>query len=192
MAKSKLKSTVAVLRQHLGKYKTESMFGALINRSESWVKKVSTNHRDLNRDAALLISIETGVSPEWLLANDVGVPPETLHGEKYNLDAFLKYRASLADTKPTLLDPLVDIATDLLPSVVLQVARIYQANRKSKQHIVGITKYLNTVLVELGNEFQPPIGSNPAEIERSAIRLCRNFASNLPKKIKSYKINKKS
>jgi hypothetical protein len=191
MAKSKLQSTVAVLRQHLGKYKTESMFGALINKSESWVKKVSINNRPLSREAALLISIETNISPEWLLANDTSIAPKTIEGEKYNLEAFLKYRAGLNGTKSTLIDPLVDVATDLLPSIALRIARTYQAHRRSRQNVELITKYLDKMLDTMSKEFPLSAGACRAETERSAIRLCRSFASNLSKKIKSSKIKDK-
>lgn len=94
MAKSKRKTTLAVLRCVIGKpHSKEVIFAKTVGRSVSWVKKVSSNKRTMTMDGALQISKRTGVSVEWLFANDPSAPVvEVDKVTPYTIDSFLETR----------------------------------------------------------------------------------------------------
>jgi hypothetical protein len=79
MAKSQNKTCLSILRSILGPVAGgEARFAKTICRSQSWIKKASAGIIPLSEDAAIRISHETGVSHNWLLANNPTLPPVCL------------------------------------------------------------------------------------------------------------------
>lgn len=173
MAKSKYITALSVLRSHLGEYKNEVKFGALIGKSESWTKKVCCKRIHINRDTALRISLETGVCPEWLLANNTQVPPKTVFGGEYTAGTFEEYRKTLKASKPTMVDALLAVGGDVLPELMFQISKHYHTHRTSSETVGNITAYLQSMMTELAEKFPITKDKNLLEIERSALQLCR-------------------
>jgi len=132
MAHSKSKTCIAVLRAHLGEWGKESPFAALVHRSTSWVKHASAGLTPLTREMAIQISFETGVCPEWLASADISKPPIAANaGEPFDAAYFQRHRQSIKASNPSLNDPYIPIATELLPSCFLRIARaIYRPGRR--------------------------------------------------------------
>ena len=64
-----------MLRHTLGSYEgQEEVFGATVECSVSWVKKVSSGLRTITPKTARQVSLATGVSEKWLLAGDPEAP----------------------------------------------------------------------------------------------------------------------
>ena len=73
--KRKKRTPIAVLRHTLGSYEgQEEVFGATVECSVSWVKKVSSGLRTITPKTARQVSLATGVSEKWLLAGDPEAP----------------------------------------------------------------------------------------------------------------------
>jgi plasmid maintenance system antidote protein VapI len=73
MAKSKLKTNLAVARKLLGRLGTQTEFTKLVGVSESWLKKASTGIIPISPRMAAIIQIKTGISAEFLM-NESGDP----------------------------------------------------------------------------------------------------------------------
>lgn len=188
MAHSKNRTTLAVLRSHLGPLGGEHELASIIGRSASWVNKVSAGRIHMTRDAALRISMETGVCPEWLLRNDPAVSAVAAEsGVRFDNAFFKRYRDNLASTKPTMVDPLMQISSEELPAFVMCVARHFQAVRSSPGEVRRLSEWLKNAAHILENEF--PVGErrNPAELNRAALELCRLTARAWTPRRKGYK-----
>jgi hypothetical protein len=189
MAHSKDRTTLAVLRSHLGSLGGEHELASIIGRSPSWVNKVSAGRIYMTRDAALRISMETGVCPEWLLQNDPAVPAVAAESAvPFDNAFFKKYRENLVSTKPTMVDPLMSISSEVLPAFLLCVARHFQAVRSSPREVRRLSEWLNDAARTLEDEF--PVGkrSNSAELNRAALELCRLTARTWAPRRKGYEI----
>ena len=174
MAHSKNRTTLAVLRSHLGPFGGEHEFAAIIGRSASWVNKVSAGRIYLTRDTALRISIETGVCPEWLLRNDPSMPPVAAESRLPFDNAFFNnYRQTLTATKPTMVDPLLQVSAVHLPEFVLCVASHFQAIRSSPSEVRRLVDWLAKQARRLEEEFPVGVQRDSAELRRAAIELCR-------------------
>jgi hypothetical protein len=129
MARSKRKTTVAVLREILGLDGQQDYFATLIGKSPSWVRHASCGLLSLTREAAYQIAFATGVSPEWLLAGDVGKPPITSdHSSPYSRNAFLEYQTKKKSSFPELTDPLAEAATKEIPKSLLKILSAIHAS----------------------------------------------------------------
>ena len=73
MAKPKSKTTVSVLRSIIGI--SAEKFAELIGRSIHTVKSLESGRLGLSEELAIKISVETGVSANWLLAGDPQAQP---------------------------------------------------------------------------------------------------------------------
>lgn len=91
--KSKIRSTIAVLRETLGPLTgSESTFAAVTGLSTSWVNKTSYRKIDLTPKAAQRVSSRTGVSVDWLLRGDISIPPiEIDNRTPYNRSSYDRY-----------------------------------------------------------------------------------------------------
>jgi len=188
MAHSKNRTTLAVLRSHLGPFGGEPELASIIGRSPSWVNKVSAGRIYMTRDAALRISMETGVCPEWLLQNDPAASAVAAESGVLFDDAFFKkYRENLVSTKPTMVDPLMQISSEALPAFVLCVARHFQAVRSSPEDVRRLSEWLKKAAHILENEFPVGEGRNSAEFDRAALELCRLTARAWAPRRKGYK-----
>lgn len=93
MALPKNKTTLSVLRTILGQGPgNAARFAKKINKSESWLTKVSCGQMPLTRDAATVIAYETGISLRWLLEGDVSIPPHTGDYQAYTQETYALYR----------------------------------------------------------------------------------------------------
>jgi len=188
MAHSRNRTSLAALRSHLGPLGGEHELASIIGRSPSWVNKVSAGRIHMTRDAALRISMETGVCPEWLLQNDPTTSPVAAEsGLRFDNAFFKKYRENLVSTKPTMVDPLVEISSEALPAFVLCLARHFQAVRSSPGDVRRLSEWLKNAVHILENEF--PVGErrNPLELDRAALELCRLTARAWAPRRKGYK-----
>jgi hypothetical protein len=196
MAHSKNRTTLAVLRSLLGPFGGEHELASIIGRSASWVNKVSAGRIYMTRDAALRISMETGVCPEWLLQNDPATFPVAAEsGVRFDSAFFNMYRENLLSTKPTMVDPLVKISSEALPAFVVCVARHFQAVRSSPMEVRRLSDWLKDAVRILESEF--PVGQrrNSAELDRAALEMCRLTARAWAPRRKGYKtpaVNAKS
>ena len=132
--------------------------------------------------------METGVCPEWLLQNDPAASAVAVEsGVLFDNAFFKKYRENLVSTKPTMVDPLVEISSEALPAFVLCLARHFQAVRSSPGDVRRLSEWLKNAVHVLENEF--PIGErrNPAELDRAALELCRLTARAWAPRRKGYK-----
>ncbi|MBA2271363.1 MAG: hypothetical protein H0W20_12345 [Chthoniobacterales bacterium] len=101
MALSQRKTTIAVLRGLLGEYHgREDHFARLAERSRSWVKKVSAGLIKLSEDSARQISLQTGVSLDWLMG-PIERPPVDISGNPYDSSSFAFFRANPTHTLVT-------------------------------------------------------------------------------------------
>lgn len=92
MALSKRKTTVAVLREILGKYDgREDRFALLAKRSRSWVKKVSAGLIPLSEDTARRLELETGIPRDWLMGPANAIPKNS-EGKRYESADFQWHR----------------------------------------------------------------------------------------------------
>lgn len=187
MAFSKFRSTLAVLRSHLGHLGGEYELGAMIGRSTSWVNKVSARRANLTWDVALRISMETGVCPVWLYDNDTGVPPVAVEsGQPFDYEYFKRYRANLAATKPTMLDPLAQIGAKVLPEFVHRLARHFQIARSKSYGVEALCHHLEEFERDLRNLFPIDPQQNSPELDRAALDLCRLTARSWAPRRKGY------
>ena len=174
MAHSKNRTTLAVLRSYLGSLGGEPELASIIGRSPSWVNKVSAGRLYMKRDAALRISMETGVCPEWLLQNDPTVPAVAAESRALFDNAFFKkYRENLLSTKPTMVDPLMQISSEALPALVLKMARHFQAVRASTSEVRRLRDWLEDAVRRLEDAFPILEQSKSVELDRAALELCR-------------------
>ena len=188
MAHSKNRTTLAILRSHLGPFGGESELASIIGRSPSWVNKVSAGRIHMTRDAALRLSMETGVCPEWLLQSDPATPPVAAESRSPFSDAFFKkYRENLRTTKPTMVDPLVQISSEALPAFVLCVARHFQAARSTPGEVRRLSDWLKDAARFLEDKFAVGGQRNLAELDRAALELCRLTARAWAPRRKGYK-----
>ena len=160
MAHSKRKTTVAVLREILGLDGQQDYFATLIGKSPSWVRHVSCGFLPLTREAAYQIAFATGVSPEWLLAGDVGKPPITSdHSSPYSRNAFLEYQTKKRSSFPELIDPLAEAATKEVPKSLLKILSAIHASGDVSWRLRKILKDLQNY----ANHLAPDDRSQPTE-----------------------------
>jgi hypothetical protein len=94
MAKSKLKTNLAILRADLGEMGKIKPFCKLIKSSESWVKKASAGIIPVLPPTAWEISILTGYDIDWI--QGTGNKKISKRGKKKNIDYLVRrYRESL-------------------------------------------------------------------------------------------------
>jgi len=93
--KSRKKTTLAVLRDILGSIDGhEASFAAMIDRSVSWVKKASSEGGRLHPKITQLISSKTGISADWLLAENLSLlPVEIDNRTPYTRESYDKWRS---------------------------------------------------------------------------------------------------
>lgn len=159
MAHSQRKTTVAILREVLGPDGQQDIFAALIDKSRSWVRHVSSGILPLTRRAAYQIAFATGVNPEWLLAGDVGKPPITSdHSSPYSRNAFLEYQTKKRSSFPELIDPLAEAATKEIPKSLLKILSAIHATGDVSWRLREILKNLQNYANDLGSadRSQPP------------------------------------
>ena len=108
-------------------------------------------------------------------------------GVRFDNAFFKSYRDNLASTKPTMVDPLIQISSEALPAFVLCVARHFQAVRSSPGEVRRLSEWLRNAAHILENEF--PVGErrDTPELERAALELCRLTARAWAPRRKGYK-----
>ena len=93
MRLSPLKHTLAILRYTIGPEMTQREMGRLVNRSPVTIQKIELNKLPLAESLAQEISLQTGVSLEWLLKNDVSAPIVDTQGAEYTKQSFEEFQA---------------------------------------------------------------------------------------------------
>lgn len=122
MAKSKRKTTLAVLREILGYQGDQYFFANLIGKSPSWVQHTSSGHLPLTREAAYQVGFATGVSPEWLLSGNVESPPRTFDSANFfTQETFQNYQHQKKSSFPELTDPLLEAGTKIIPEALVKI-----------------------------------------------------------------------
>jgi transcriptional regulator with XRE-family HTH domain len=93
MAKPKHRTTLSVLRTILGPINGhKTRFGQELGKSDSWITKVSCGKIPLTIETAKAIAYETGISLNWLMANDPKAPPLDRWGGPYTKESYAKHR----------------------------------------------------------------------------------------------------
>jgi len=132
--------------------------------------------------------METGVCPEWLLQNDPATSPVAAESRlPFNNAFFSKYRENLRTTKPTMVDPLVEVSSEALPAFVHCVARHFQAVRSSPDEVKRLSEWLKNAASIVAHEFPISERRNSAELDRTALELCRITARAWAPRRKGYK-----
>src|SRR5947207_12261211 len=88
---------LAVLRVLLGL--TQKEMADLADCSVPTIQAVELGKLKLSVDLASRIHFKTGISPEWLLANDVSEPPVSSQGKPYTKAVFEQVQAALLAPK---------------------------------------------------------------------------------------------
>ncbi len=145
MAISQRKTTIAVLRALMGPvYGREDRFAELAQRSVSWVKKVSAGIEPLTGDVAHALSLETGISPTWLLRGDPATAPVGSAGQLYNERAFQLHRAKLGKGK-------LEVQTVFdLAEIVAEITAI--ARSAAKQDIAAVFRWRLTEFLKASRD----------------------------------------
>jgi hypothetical protein len=156
MARSKKKTTVAVLRGILGEDGQRDYFAKLIGMSHSWVRHASCGVLPLTRKAAFKIASATGVSPEWLLADDVSQPPMTSDlSRPYDLNAYLEYKNNKRASVPNRTDPLAEAVTEEIPEGLLKILSAIHASGDVPWRLRAILQNLEEFADRLADDFKP-------------------------------------
>jgi transcriptional regulator with XRE-family HTH domain len=148
---SKLKTTVAVLRNALG-MKTPD-FADLVGLSLSAVEKLETGRLKLSEQVAGRISFETGVSEKWLLARKSDAWPVTDSGRPFSQDTYSATRTNIekwGQAHP-------DVENSFMDWFVLQqavglkcVATSANANGKLPLFLSAVTGFLSELEQKFG------------------------------------------
>jgi len=94
MRPSPFRHTLAVLRTTIGL--TQKEMAALLECSTPTIQAIELGKLRLSDKLAERLCLETGVSLEWLLEDDVSKPPVTLGSEPMTKDTFVETRAARA------------------------------------------------------------------------------------------------
>jgi hypothetical protein len=140
------------------------------------VKHASAGLAPLTREMAIQISFETGICPEWLASADISIPPISAnHGEPFDAAYFERYRQSIKASKPSLSDPYIPIATELLPSCFLRIARAIYGFGHSQSGLQNASKDLDSLVqrfeLNMGDLTQERGITRPSEANTRAFSL---------------------
>jgi len=91
MRPSPQRHTLAVLRTIIGI--TQKEMAAILECSTPTIQAVELGKLNLSSGLAQRVAFQTGISVEWLLANDINKPPVSARGDSYT-------KARLRITKP--------------------------------------------------------------------------------------------
>jgi hypothetical protein len=132
--------------------------------------------------------METGICPEWLHQNNPCIPPVAVEsGQPFDYAFFKKYRANLAATKPTMVDPLAQIGAKVLPEFVFSIARCFQTARSRPNGIETLRHHLENFERYLRSELPVNSQQDSPELDRAALDLCRLTARSWAPRRKGYK-----
>jgi hypothetical protein len=130
MALPQHKTCLSILRGIIGPEANEKIFSKMIGRSVSWLKKASCGQIPLPENVAFRISHETGVSFDWLLANDVKSPPRTQKNEPFTRATYAELRGSFLTGEAK--DDR-EIVLRALPSLLMELIQsLYFANSQAR------------------------------------------------------------
>lgn len=107
MRPSPQRHTLAVLRTLIGF--TQKELAQILECSTATIQAVELGKLKLSLDLAQRVHFQTGVSTEWLLADDVNQPPVTGQGKPYTKAYFEKMQTALISPKPTGVDALAEL-----------------------------------------------------------------------------------
>jgi hypothetical protein len=190
MARSKRKTTVAVLREILGLDGQQDYFATLVGMSPSWVRHASCGVLPLTRKVAYQIAFATGVSPEWLLADDVAQPPMTSDlSRPYDRNAYVEYQNKKRASFPELTDPLAEAAAKKIPMSLLKILSAIYASGDVSWRLKEILESLEGFANHFDPENQVPHSGdgnrsfNPREAAfiRSVLRSTQAYLKNSKK-----------
>lgn len=100
------------------------------------------------------------MSPEWLLAGDVGKPPITSdHSSPFSRNAYLEYQTKRKSSFPELIDPLAEAATKEIPKSLLKILSAIHASGDDSSRLRENLKHLEG----FANHFTPDDRSLPTE-----------------------------
>src|SRR5258706_8726965 len=99
MRPSPQRHTLAVLRTLIGF--TQKEMAQILECSTATVQAVELGKLKLSLDLAERVHFQTGISTEWLLADDVSQPPVSVRGKPYTKAVFEEMRAALLSPKKT-------------------------------------------------------------------------------------------
>ena len=107
MRPSPQRHTLAVLRTMIGL--TQKEMAAILECSTPTIQAVELGKLNLSPGLAQRVTFQTGVSIEWLLANDTTMPPVSARGDSYTKARFEDYQAALLSPKTTGMDELLEL-----------------------------------------------------------------------------------
>lgn len=93
MRPSPLRHPLAILRQITNL--TQKQLADLAECSSSAIQGIELKKLPMSRKLALRIAYQTGVNPDWLLANDVSQQPTCGNGNPFTKESFEEEQASL-------------------------------------------------------------------------------------------------
>lgn len=160
MRTSPQRHTLAVLRTVIGI--TQKEMAGILECSTPTVQAIELGKLKLSMDLAQRVNFQTGVSTEWLLADDVTQPPASTQGKPYTKALFEERQAALLSPKDSGIDALAElwqIRGMFIKTVKLLNILYTEAYKRGKVPIV-----FYKVLMATKEIFEEEIGEH-AEIE---------------------------
>jgi hypothetical protein len=168
MAKSKLKTTLSVLREILGNEGNQDLFSRLIGKSASWVRHVSSGELPLTREAAYQIGFATGVNPEWLMSGNVESPPTSYDSaQTYTFATFQNYLEQKKSAFPELVDPLGEAGTKIIPEKLVKILSAIHDAANNHRLLHTLLNSLESFAYQISASSAPPI-RDPEPVETNA------------------------
>ena len=151
---SKIRTNVARLRLALGKSQPE--FAALMRRSTACVQSLEMGRLRLSMELAGQIARRTGVSPRWLLENDLEEDAYDMTGNPWTLVTFTRLRDEIPhhviQGDDVMKQRMLELATQLsLARNISAIKRIYRGLENGGQVVeVGrrIDQFLASLMIE--------------------------------------------
>jgi DNA-binding XRE family transcriptional regulator len=141
MRRSPQRHTLAILRTLIGL--TQKEMAHLINRKRPTIQAIELGKLELSLNLAQQINIQTGVSTEWLLTNDITRPPIAQDGAPFTKPTFESIQANLRAPKTTMVSLFELWSTwGLFMRQVKMLATLYREAYKSENVQRVFYKYL--------------------------------------------------
>jgi transcriptional regulator with XRE-family HTH domain len=150
------KTVVAVLRQMIGLNVED--FGKLIGKSVSTVTKLNNGQLPLSEETAQRIATETGVSIDWLLANDPKITPYVTEGVPFEKERFELIQAGKMSRPP--------ITCESLTKDIIAIYRAAAAVGKLELVDYHVRKFLGELKSRLAKPATAPVPTSSVHSAR--------------------------
>ena len=162
MRPSPQRHTLAVLRTLIGF--TQKELAVILECSTATVQAVELGKLKLSMDLAERVNFQTGISTEWLLADDVSASPVSGEGKPYTKATFEDRQAALLSPKKSgtgALAELWDIRGMFIKNVKALSILYSEAYKRGR-----VPTVFYKVLMAMKDLFEKEIGNDPAVAEK--------------------------